>query len=100
MELYRHGDVLVQRVTELPSDAQKRNHLTLAEGEITGHSHRVAEYEAAELYEYRGTRYLLVKSDQATLIHEEHGPIQLTAGVYRVWQQREYSPQEIRTVRD
>lgn len=98
--LYRHGDVLVRRISEIPADAKKRPHLTLAEGEITGHSHRVAEPDAASLFEIRGQRFLHVYGDQATLVHEEHGPITLTRGSYLVWQQREYSPQEIRTVRD
>jgi hypothetical protein len=35
-----------------------------------------------------------------TIIHEEHSPIPLARGFYRVWRQREYSPQEIRVVRD
>lgn len=100
MPLYRHGDVLVRRVSEIPAEAKKRPHLTLAEGEITGHSHRVAEAASASLFELRGERFLLVHGEQATLIHEEHGPITLSRGCYRVWQQREYSPQEIRIVRD
>ncbi len=100
MPLYRHGDVLVRRVLEIPADAKKRRHLTLAEGEITGHSHRIAETGAATLFEAGGQRYLSVTADQATLVHEEHGPITLTRGCYLIWQQREYSPQEIRTVRD
>jgi hypothetical protein len=100
MPLYRHGDVLVRRVSEIPATAKKRPHLTLAEGEITGHSHRVAESGVATLYENARERYLEVYGPQATLVHEEHGPITLTPGYYRVWQQREYSPQEIRIVRD
>jgi hypothetical protein len=33
-------------------------------------------------------------------VHEEHRPIELPIGVYRVWQQREYTPTAIRTVLD
>lgn len=100
MPQFRHGDVLVEAVAKIPNDATRRNHLTLAEGELTGHSHRVAEPGSAVLYETRSDRFLHVVGERATLIHEEHGPITLTTGFYRVWQQREYSPQEIRTVRD
>lgn len=100
MPLYRHGDVLVRRVPEIPADAKKRPHLTLAEGEITGHSHRIAEAGAATLLETARQRFLHVTAEEATLVHEEHGPITLTRGCYLVWQQREYSPQEIRIVRD
>ena len=100
MPLYRHGDVLVRRVTEIPADAKKRPHLTLAEGEITGHSHRIAESDAATLFELGSQRFLNVTGDRATLVHEEHGPITLPRGCYLVWQQREYSPREIRIVRE
>jgi hypothetical protein len=34
------------------------------------------------------------------VIHEEHAPIPLPTGYYQVWRQREYTPQEIRIVRD
>jgi hypothetical protein len=41
-----------------------------------------------------------VRGPTATLTHEEHAPVTLTTGYYRVWRQREYSPEEIRVVRD
>ena len=98
--MYRHGDVLVAAVERLPEKVEKLNHRTLAEGEATGHSHRVAEAEAAELYRAADGLYLRVVGDRATLVHQEHGPIDLPRGDYRVWKQREYTPTEIRTVRD
>lgn len=98
--LYRHGDVLVAAVSGLPADVEKQTHLVLAEGEITGHSHRIAEPGAAELFQAGPELYLRVVASSATLVHQEHGPITLPTGVYRVWRQREYSPREIRIVRD
>ena len=100
MALFRHGDVLVEEIRSIPSNAVKRSHLTLAEGELTGHSHRVAESNSAQLFECNTQSYLHVFGPHATLVHEEHGPIVLATGYYRVWQQREYFPSEIRTVRD
>jgi hypothetical protein len=44
--------------------------------------------------------FLRVTGDTATVTHEEHRSIALKTGVYRVWIQREYSPQEIRRVLD
>jgi hypothetical protein len=98
--LYRHGDVLVAGIDSIPPEAVKRPHLVLAEGEVTGHMHRIAEAGSAELYQDRGEMYLRVVADRATLIHPEHGPIALPRGDYRVWRQREYSPQAIRIVQD
>ena len=99
-KLYRHGDLLVQSADEVPPDSRKLNHLVLAEGELTGHSHRIAERDSAALFQAPGGLYLRVTGERATLVHQEHGPIELTRGVYRVWRQREYSPREIRVVRD
>jgi hypothetical protein len=98
--LYRHGDVLVSTIDIIPLNAAKRSHLVLAEGEVTGHMHRIAEPGSAEIYQENGQIYLRVVADHATLIHPEHGPIALPRGDYRVWRQREYSPQAIHIVRD
>lgn len=100
MPLYRHGDLLVQSAGSVPTDARPLQHLVLAEGELTGHSHRIAERDAAQLFQRGNDMFLSVTSDSATLVHQEHGPIVLTQGVYRVWRQREYAPREIRFVRD
>ncbi len=100
MALFRHGDLLVQDAQSVPPNARRLHHLVLAEGELTGHSHRIAEKEAGELHQATDGLYLVVLAEQATLVHQEHGPIELPRGTYRVWRQREYSPREIRTVRD
>jgi hypothetical protein len=98
--MWRHGDVLIAPVGAIPSDAIRRPFPVLAEGEATGHSHRIAEPGAAELLERGGMLYLRVVTECATVVHQEHRPITLPRGNYRVWQQREYTPQAIRTVRD
>jgi hypothetical protein len=100
MALYRHGDLLVENADTVPRGARPLHHLVLAEGELTGHSHRIAERDTAELYQTLQGMYLVVKAERATLVHQEHGPIALPTGTYRVWRQREYSPQDIRVVRD
>ncbi len=96
--LYRHGDILLQLVDELPSDARPLATLVLARGEVTGHNHRIQRPESATLWEAKGMLYLQVVADTATLVHEEHAPITLPHGLYRFWQQREYTPQAIRRV--
>jgi hypothetical protein len=98
--MWRHGDVLIAPVASIPAEAQRKNHCVLAEGEVTGHSHRIAEPGAAELADHAGKLYLRIFAEQATVIHQEHRPIVLPRGSYVVWQQREYTPQAIRTVRD
>jgi len=100
MALYRHGDLLVSCVQSLPPNARKLHHSVLAQGELTGHSHRVAERDSAQLYESEEGLYMCVTGRSATLVHQEHGPIELPPGIYKVWRQREYTPAEIRVVRD
>lgn len=98
--MWRHGDVLIQTVKDIPSGAKSRPGAILMRGEMTGHSHRIKEAGACELYELNGTLYMKILTDTATLVHEEHHAISLAKGLYRVWQQREYTPQEIRRVID
>ena len=91
--MWRQGDVLIKKVEAVPDGAEKRTDTVLAEGELTGHRHRVEDQATAEVFEDPyGTLFLRVIADQARVVHEEHGPIELETGVYRVWRQREYSP--------
>lgn len=90
--LYRHGDVLVGQIVSLPIGVQRRFGATLAQGEITGHSHRIVQADAVQLWALDGDLFLEVKESSATLIHEEHHAIELHKGFYRVWRQREYRP--------
>jgi hypothetical protein len=101
--MYRQGDVLVVPVTGIPDDATEgardKGRIVLAYGEATGHAHAIADPEA-EVLEARGSRYLRIGAKGASLTHEEHGPIALPPGSYRVVIQREYTPRESRPVAD
>ena len=97
MQPIRQGDVILKPTDSLKG--KKLSHLTLAEGEVTGHSHRIAEGQA-ELYEKEGTLYLRVLSPKATLIHEEHKAIEIPQGNWMVRIQREYEPYGWRYVAD
>ncbi|MEH2074633.1 MAG: hypothetical protein V7K57_09610 [Nostoc sp.] len=90
--LYRHGDVLIRYIANLPVGAQKRLGATLAHGEVTGHSHRIQQSDAVQLWVHGSELFLEVKEASATLVHEEHRAIELPQGLYRVWKQREYRP--------
>jgi hypothetical protein len=90
--LYRHGDVLIKRIASLPRGAQQREGATLAQGELTGHSHRIQQAQTVQLWTQGNGLFLEVKEPSATLIHEEHRAIELPQGLYQVWRQREYRP--------
>lgn len=90
--LWRQGDIFIATAPAIPPGAVRLLHTVLAEGEATGHRHRISDNGSAALFEYRGQTFLNVLADRAKVIHEEHGTIVLDRGAYRVWRQREYSP--------
>lgn len=103
-EMYRQGDVLLERIGELPPDLRhqvyaRQGRLILAEGEVTGHAHTVAAEHADLLRDEARNVYLRIM--RATpLEHQEHAAIVLEPGVYRVVRQREYTPKAPRQVLD
>ncbi|MEA5503195.1 hypothetical protein VB735_08755 [Halotia wernerae UHCC 0503] len=97
MPVIRQGDVILLPVQEVTG--QKIHHLILAEGEVTGHKHRISEGEA-ELSEQNGTFYLRIFSSSALLVHEEHQDIAIPQGHWIVKIQREYQPEGWRYVAD
>ncbi|MEH1786545.1 MAG: hypothetical protein V7L23_13405 [Nostoc sp.] len=97
MQPIRQGDVILLPVQQV--EGQKIPHLTLAEGEVTGHKHWITEGEA-ELLEKDSTLYLRVFSDSVLLAHEEHKAISIPQGDWMVKIQREYEPEGWRYVAD
>lgn len=87
----RQGDVILIPTEDL--NGIKLPHLILAEGEVTGHKHQIVNGQAT-LYETRGTLFLKVISQTATLSHEEHKAIQIPQGDWMIRIQREYDPEE------
>ena len=98
--MWRQGDVMIAAVSALPQDAVLVGSAVLAEGEATGHRHRIEDPATAEIFESQRLRYLRVIRESARIVHEEHGPIVLPRGIYRFWHQREYTPSSSRRVYD
>lgn len=103
--MYRQGDVLIIPISEIEEDIQEikrdKDRVVLAYGEATGHAH-VIKHKHATLYKAlaNDNRYLRVLENEVVLSHEEHTPIPLPLGNYKVVIQREYTPEEIRNVAD
>jgi len=101
---FRQGDVFVEKCEkprgQLTPVEPDKGRVVLAYGEVTGHAHALSPKDA-RLYEVKGwVDRLLVVTKATALLHEEHAPITLPPGQYRVRRQREYHPEEIRTVAD
>jgi hypothetical protein len=103
MKQYRQGDVFIQEIETLPKDVKKQNSkgkIILALGEATGHHHSIEVTEATESFvDAAGLLFLNLKED-TVLTHQEHAPIEINRGTYKVTIQKEYTPQEIRDVQD
>jgi hypothetical protein len=97
--LWRQGDVYISDISSIPNDAKQLPHTVLADGEVTGHRHRIKDFASAILFEARGQLFVDVVSERADVVHEEHGPIQLKRGKYRIWRQREFDPVQDRRFR-
>jgi len=98
--LWRQGDVFLIAAPALPTSARVERRAVLAEGEITGHAHRLQDPASGQVFSVGDEMYLEVHAETATIIHEEHGPVTIPRGGYAIRIQREYSPQEIRRVVD
>lgn len=100
--LFRQGDVLIERVGRIPKDAVKspaeNGRIILAHGEATGHHHSL-DIADADWWKTADEQFIEVKKP-AEVVHQEHAPIALEPGKYRVKRQREYSPEAIRNVAD
>jgi hypothetical protein len=103
--LCAQGDILIERVADAPVSGRviqsvNEGSAIVAEGEATGHHHRifgsVALYRddalAREIPSGLYVAHLQVKGAEARLEHEEHGPIALERGTYRVRRQRQLEP--------
>ena len=98
--IWRQGDVFLITTSQLPAAGRMERRPVLAEGEATGHAHRLADPASGQVFSVGQNLFLEVFSSSATIVHEEHGPVTLPKGGYEIRIQREYSPQEIRRVVD
>jgi hypothetical protein len=112
-EMFAQGDLLIERVADLePSGtilAPDRTGATvLAEGELTGHRHaiydRVTMFRddalAREIPTGLYVGHVKVAGGSALIHHQEHAPISLAEGTYRVRRQRELEPKDAVLVAD
>ena len=103
-EWYQQGDVIIEPAN-MPSDAKvvsaKERGFVLAEGEHTGHAHVIDKIADIEFVEKDGLFYIANKKP-VTVRHEEHKPIVIPAGTWRVRGVLEYDhfAEEARRVLD
>jgi len=112
-EIYAQGDLLIERVKDCnPSGTiispDATGALVLAEGELSGHRHTIFEHAtmfrdetlAREVPSGLYIGHVKVAGGSALVQHEEHAPITLLEGTYRVRRQRELEPKDAVIVAD
>jgi len=106
MKLYRHGDILLKKVSVAPKAARevvRGQRYVVAEGEVTGHFHELTCPEATgiRVLEHEMRRYLEL-SDTCQLRHQEHHELRIEPGVYEIVTEREwdYADEEMKKVVD
>ena len=102
MNVFRQGDVLIIEVDgDVAGEpiARENGRIVLAHGEVTGHAHTIANPAVAFVTDSAHERYLV--SDEPFVVrHQEHAPVRVPAGTFKIVRQVEYTPTEIRNVAD
>jgi hypothetical protein len=91
--LYAHGDVNIESYKNLPRGELQKHEgkYTLAYGEHTNHSHVITVPSVDDMDVIKsadGGMYLVLRKE-GVVTHEEHAPITIPAGTYRVDRERE-----------
>jgi len=111
--LFAQGDLLIERVADIPPTGKMiapglDGAVVLAEGETSGHRHAI--HDGVMMFRDDGLArdipgglyvgHVRVDGPAALLVHEEHAPIELPRGTYRIRRQRELEPRDARIVVD
>ena len=112
-EIFAQGDLLLERVPDVPPSGTIAENIegvamVLAEGEESGHRHAIRERVtmfrddnlAADIPAGLYIGHVQVDAPSARLTHDEHAPLTLSRGTYRVRRQRELGPRDARVLAD
>ena len=88
-KLYRHGDLLLRQVDEIPESAQQLSTNIIAHGE-NGNTHKIQG--SHQIYETPDKQILLEAKQDVSLKHQEHNTLKISKGNYVVVHEREYNP--------
>jgi hypothetical protein len=118
MEIYAQGDLVFVKIEDAEKlirkmsgnavrAASRKGKIILARGEKTGHTHTI-DARVADLFNWGKDEVdyppssgkiqdaaVLVVSEPTTVEHQEHPPLDLPAGAYRVVRQRRYEPKRL-----
>jgi len=88
-KIFRHGDLLIREVTEFPKNLRKTDSNVIAEGEVTGHLHKLDGDH--KIYDGIVDKFFEA-FEEVNLTHDEHKMLKIPKGKYIVLNEREYNP--------
>ena len=99
----RQGDILFCPTDQLPDSLTKKENGVIAEGEVTGHHHRLENLKKAAVFMAGLKMFVRVfHKDGVNVVHEEHGTTHLPQGDFEVHhaQEHDYLDDSVRQVAD
>jgi hypothetical protein len=94
--MYRHGDLLVEKIDELPKKLKTVKSGILVSSISTNHKHLVVGGDILA----NGEKFYIRVAKKATLRHDEHKDIELPKGFYQVIRQIEFNGYDNLIVQD
>ncbi len=91
-KLFRHGDLLIRKVSSIPKKAIPTSTNIIAEGEKTGHNHELKG--AQQVFETLDKQLYFEAKQDVILKHPDHNTLEIPTGHYIVEHQRRYNPFE------
>lgn len=103
----RQGDLLIVALPELPDDIAQteatphiQGKIVLALGEVTGHSHVIADPEIKWFGKVDAPIQYVEAPHSFTVEHDEHSPLSFGKGAYAIIRQMEATADDLRMVVD
>ena len=106
MQQIQQGDVIGRRIERMPEGltpvvAGSRG-LVVAEGEVTGHAHRIESLDGVRLYQGPNGLRVLEVTEPVPMTHEEHGTVTWSPGLWEIGgvREKDWVDESIHAVRD
>lgn len=98
IKFFRQGDICFEELDEIPEGLVYKGTEVKIRGEQEGHIHQLGGVQVLipPEQEEQVPVFVVVSASTAVMVHEEHEPLTLPKGVFRVTQFQEYeNPQRV-----
>ena len=89
---FRHGDLLIRKVSSIPKTAILTSTNIIAEGEKIGHNHELKGSQ--QVFETLDKQLYFQAEEHVLIKHPDHNTLDIPEGQYIIEHQRRYNPFE------